>query len=98
MTSVKWSDLKEDAHASVQGLQVAIGKHRCHGVRLHTLLHCSAKADGTIVEVEQGLQGAGTNHAALVNGGQDGDFIVTGSPKTAAVVKVNGVCVIAEQL
>ena len=61
---------------------------RRDGVGRHALLDRGRELDRARVEAQQGLEHGGADHAALVDGSQDGELVVVRLAEAAAVVQV----------
>lgn len=71
---------------------------RRDGVRRHALPHGVRQLDRPRVEAQQRLQHRGADHAALVDGGQDGELVVVRLAEAATVVQVEGEGQVAKDL
>ena len=93
-----FSNLKDNADAPVDGPEVRLDEDGEDGVGPGALAEGLAQAEGAGVEAEEGGEGGGAQHAALVERRQDGDLVVVGPPEAAPVVQVQRVRLVAERL
>ena len=92
------SNLEDDTDAPVDGPEVRLDEDGVDGVGPGALAEGLAQAEGAGVEAEEGGEGGGAQHAALVERRQDGDLVVVGPPEAAPVVQVQRVRLVAERL
>ena len=80
--------LQYNAHSPVERGEVVFQEDRRDGVGRHALLDRGRELDRARVEAQQGLEHGGADHAALVDGSQDGELVVVRLAEAAAVVQV----------
>ena len=91
--------LKNDPDTPVNGLVVRVQQHGDDSVRVEAVLKGRPQGRlGRVVEAHQPLQGGLSDHAALVDWCQDGKLVLAGFAEAPAVVQVDGVGRVAEDL